>query len=252
METLPLASIDGQSAHEASDLRVNARAEISTILRQLRDDSVAINLSSPTGLLIATQVWAADPTTDTVSFIVDPDHPQMEALIESNEATAVAYLDSIKIQFDLEELMLIRGANECVLHCKFPKEIFRFQRRNSFRVAPVSRTIPKAYMRHPMIGDMQLELRVLDISMTGCALFQPHNVPPLEPGIHINVVNFLLDNGTRFTAKLHLQYVTALNSNQEGVRLGCEIVPLDAEGQRALQRYIDQNQKQQRLQTKHA
>jgi c-di-GMP-binding flagellar brake protein YcgR len=252
VETLPLVPIDGHSPDEAGDFRVQARAEISTILGQLRDDAVTINLTSPSGLLIATQVWTADPATETVSFIVGLDHPQLEALIDSDEATAVAYLNSIKLQFDLEDLMLIRGADECVLHCKFPKEIFRFQRRNSFRVSPVSRTIPKANMRHPMIGDMQLELRVLDISMTGCALFLPHNVPPLEPGIHINVVSFLLDGSTRFTAKLHLQHVTALNPHQEGVRLGCEIVPIGAEGQRALQRYIDQNQKQQRLQAKQA
>ena len=252
METLPCVPIDGHSADEAGDFRVQARTEVCAILEQLRDDAVTINLSSPSGLLIATQVGAADPTTDTVSFIVEPDHPQMEALIEPDEATAVAYLNSIKLQFDVEEMMLIRGADECVLHCKFPKEIFRFQRRKSFRVSPVSHTIPKAHMRHPMIGDMQLELRVLDISMTGCALFLPHNVPPLEPGIHINVVSFLLDSSTRFTAKLHLQHVTALNPHQEGVRLGCEIMPVDAEGQRTLQRYIDQNQKQQRFQAKHA
>lgn len=246
METSPQ-----KSGPEAStDLSIRASAEITALLEELRDKGIAVNLTSPSVPLITTQLWTVDASTGTVSFKMDGDHPMLEALIDSDEATAVAYLDSVKIQFDLEDLMLVRSTQGCALHCRFPSEMFRFQRRSSFRVQPLSRTIPKAFLRHPMIAEMKLELRVLDISMTGCALFLPHNLPPMDAGIQLNDVRFLLDTNTRFAANLHLHHITALTQHQDGVRLGCEIIQLTADGVRGLQRYIDQNQKLRRMQAK--
>ncbi|MES2886766.1 MAG: flagellar regulator YcgR PilZN domain-containing protein [Pseudomonadota bacterium] len=242
-----LASPAPLEAVQDSDLCVRAGGEIAALLDQLRDAGVALTLHSPHGPIVMTQLWTVDEASDTISLRVDPEHPSLQALIESDEATAVAYLDSVKLQFDLQNLMLVRGTDDSVLHCTFPRELFRFQRRNSFRVQPLGRTLPKAAMRHPMIAEMQLELRVLDMSLSGCALFLPNDVPPLAPGIRLNEVRFLFDTSTRFVADLHLHHVTALSSQNQGVRLGCEVVSLNAEAQRALQRYIDQNQKQRRL-----
>jgi flagellar brake protein len=241
--------MDTPQTNEAVDSTFCLRSDsdISTLLEQLRDHAVLINLYAPNGPVIKAQVWTVDEASDTVSFSVEAEHPSLQALIESDEATAVAYLDSVKLQFDLQNLVLVRGAIESALHCTFPHEVFRFQRRDSFRVQPLSRSQPKALLRHPMIAEMQLELRVLDISLSGCALFLPHDVPPLEPGIQLNDVRFALDMSTRLTANLHLHHVTALNQQAQGVRLGCEVLSPSAEAQRALQRYIDQNQKQRRL-----
>ena len=60
--------------------------------------------------------------------------------------------------------------------------MFRFQRRNTFRVRTIERTSPTAPFRHPAIPDMALALRVLDVSIGGCALLLPANVPALQPG----------------------------------------------------------------------
>ncbi len=245
--SLPFAAPSTGTPASEDDFRVRSGSEISLLLEQLRDGAVLMNLHSPDGPVIPAQVWTVDPATDTISFSVDASHPSLQALIESDEATAVAYLDSIKLQFELQNLMLVRGTKDSALHCTFPRELFRFQRRNSYRVQPLSRTQPKALLRHPMIAEMQLELRVLDMSMNGCALFLPHDVPPLDVGIQINDVRFVLDMGTRFTARLLLHHVTALNHQAQGVRLGCEVLELTGEAQRALQHYIDQNQKQRRL-----
>ena len=94
---------------------------------------------------------------------------------------------------------------------------------------------------------MQLALRVLDVSIGGCALFLPDDVPPLEPGMVMNQVQMDLDADTRFHANLRLQHVTALNPESKGVRLGCEFVNAGSDAERALQRYIDQTQKRRRL-----
>ncbi len=226
---------------------LNARNEISTLLEQLRDTEVPIKLHTPHGPQITTCLWVVDESGDTLSFSLEAADTSIQALIESDEATAVAYLDSIKLQFELHNLMLIHSATHTALRCSFPQEIFRFQRRNSFRVHPLNRTQPKAILRHPMIAEMQLELRVLDISLGGCALYLPCDVPALTPGIQLNDVRFELDMSTRLTAHLHLHHVTNLNIQAQGARLGCEILSLESEAQRVLQRHIDQNQKQRRL-----
>jgi len=85
------------------------------------------------------------------------------------------------------------------------------------------------------------------VSIGGCALFLPDDVPALDPGVLMNGVQIDLDADTRVACGLRLQHVTSLNPESHGVRLGCEIVSPGSDGQRALQRYIDHTQKRRRL-----
>jgi c-di-GMP-binding flagellar brake protein YcgR len=142
--------------------------------------------------------------------------------------------------------VLVRGARASALQCELPHEMFRFQRRGSYRVRTPPRSAPTALLRHPAIADMMLALRVLDVSAGGCALFLPNDVPPLQPGSRLRGVQMELDPGTRFEAALQLCHVTSLNPESDGVRLGCELHEMNGEAQRALQRYIDQAQKRRR------
>ena len=94
---------------------------------------------------------------------------------------------------------------------------------------------------------MRLDLRVLDVSIGGCALLQPGNVPALQPGVVIMGVRLSLDAETQVDAALMLHHVTSTGAENGSVRLGCEIVGLAPMAQRALQVYIDQTQKRRRL-----
>jgi c-di-GMP-binding flagellar brake protein YcgR len=125
--------------------------------------------------------------------------------------------------------------------------MFRFQRRNAYRVRPPMRHSPVARLRHTDIAEMQLTLRVLDISIGGCALFLPDDVPPMQVGGVMNHVQIELDAETEFHVNLRLQHVTSLNNDAKGVRLGCEFVRADPTTLRSLQRFIDQAQKRGRL-----
>ena len=87
----------------------------------------------------------------------------------------------------------------------------------------------------------------LDLSIGGCALFLPHDVPSLDPGVLMNGVVLELDADTRVSTGLWLQHVTSINPDAHGVRLGCEFVSPSNDGLRALQLYIDQTQKRRRL-----
>ena len=84
----------------------------------------------------------------------------MQALLECDEVTVVGYLDSVKLQFDVHDLVLVHGNKASVLTCPAPREMFRFQRRNAFRVRPLMRSAPTARLRHPDMPETELALRV--------------------------------------------------------------------------------------------
>jgi len=247
MDTLPMPTTALAAGSSLDDFRISSPVEITAMLKRLADDNVHLGLNAPNGASITATVWAIDAPHGMISFSLIANEPQLDAVVECDEAVAVGYLDSVKLQFDIEKLVLVRSGKIVALKASFPREMFRFQRRNGFRVRPMLRTTPVATLRHPMIPDMQLNLRVLDVSIGGCALFLPSDVPPLDPGVLLNGVVIDLDADTRVHTGLRLQHVTSLNPESGGVRLGCEMVSPGSDGVRALQRYIDQTQKRRRL-----
>lgn len=229
-----------------ADFRIDSPAEILSVLKSLQGGNVLVNLNGSDGAAYTTTLWAVDPDRGMLSFSADEHSSQVQQLVEAEEAVAVAYLDSIKLQFDVSGLLLVHGGKTCALSCALPRVLYRFQRRAGYRVRPILRNTPVAKVRHPMIPDMALSLRVLDVSIGGCALFLPDDVPPLQPGVVLNGVQIELGLDTRLTTSLRLQHVTSLNQEAKGVRLGCEIVDPSADTLRSLQRYINQTQRRAR------
>ena len=243
---MPLQSL--ADAHGGlDDFRITAVPEVLAMLKRLQDGTVLVNLNGSDGAIYTTTLWSVDPVRGVISFSAEAESNQVQALVESEDAVAVAYLDSIKVQFDAVGLVMVHSGRNAVLNCALPRELFRFQRRSGFRVRPLLRSAPMARVRHPVIHEMPLALRVLDVSIGGCALFLPDDVPPLPPGVVLNGVQLDLDIDTRIHVALRLQHVTSINPDSRGVRLGCELVNAGSDVARALQRYIDQTQKRQRL-----
>jgi c-di-GMP-binding flagellar brake protein YcgR len=236
-----------------AEFRVTQPQERLSLLRELRDGSVPVVLNTPEGTAMTSCIWALDPALDRLSFHADTSAPQLPSLIDADEAVCVAYLESVKLQFDLQGFMLVRGAQATALQCRLPYEIYRFQRRNGYRVRAVSRNDPRARFRHPSLPEMELSLRVLDVSIGGCALWLPFDVPPLQAGTVLGQVQIDLDADTRFAVGAVLQHVSSLGSNSGeareggGVRLGCQWQQLPSAAERVLQRWIDRSQRRRHL-----
>jgi flagellar brake protein len=246
-DTQPAAlGADGASDPWA-EFRVEHPGEVLALMRRLRDGEHAVNLNAPGGHMLHTTLWALDESHRRLNFALHGEPPELPALIESEEIIAVAYLDSVKLQFDLGGPVVVRSARSSALQAALPEVVYRFQRRQAFRVRPLVSSAPTARLRHPAMPDMTLELRVLDVSIGGCALFVPHDVPPLQPGTTLASVQVSLDLDTGFETTLQMQHVTAIQPDQRGVRMGCAWVRLPPAAERALQRYIDQTQKRRRL-----
>lgn len=247
LDTQPAALTGSGGIDPHSEFRIEQPREIAALLKQLATDSTPVMLSGPGGTGWTTVVWTVDSAQQRVNFSADAESPQLQRLIEHEEATCVAYLDAIKLQFDVDHLVLVHGNKTCSLQADMPREMYRFQRRRSYRVRTLGRGTPTALIRHPSIPDMQLGLRVLDVSSGGCALMLPADVPPLPAGLEIRGVRIELDADTRFDTDLLLHHVTAIENPSRGARLGCEFMHVQPQAQRALQRYIDQTQKRRRL-----
>ena len=247
METRP-APLEGMNRGEGLDeFRVSAPREIQTLLKHLYDGSVLLNLNASDGSVYTSAIWTLDSARGTIGFNADADDPAMRALLECEEVVVVGYLDNVKLQFDVHDLVLVRGPRASVLSCPAPREMFRFQRRNAFRVRPLMRTSPVARFRHPDMPEVDVALRVIDISIGGIGLFLPEDVPVMNTGSVITNVEIELDTDTRLEAILRLQHVTAINAEAKGVRLGCEFKRIGGDSLRILQRFIDLTQKRGKL-----
>lgn len=239
----PLSALSGSTL---DDFRVAAPAEVHSLLRSVADTGVTVHLTTDAGAAYTTTLWTVDAARARVSFSADEGSPRLQYLIDAGSAIAVCYLDAVKLQFRVHGLLLVRGANACALQGTLPAELFRFQRRASFRVRTLPRTSPTAHVPQPH-GGAPLELRVLDVSLEGCALLLPQNAPPPPMGGRIERVHVELDADTRFETTLEIHHATSLGGDTGGLRLGCSMHRLTGDAQRALQRYIDGAQKKRRL-----
>ena len=247
METRP-APLGGMSGAESLDeFRVFTTRDVGMLLKQLLDGSVLLNLNGSDGRVFTSAIWTLDSARGTLGFNADPNDPSLQSILHSREVTVVGYLESVKIQFDVQNLVLVHGNKASVLSCPFPREMFRFQRRNAFRVRPLMRSAPVARLRHPDMKDTEFALRIIDISIGGCALFLPSDLPMMNAGVTVGGVRMELDADTRLDVNLRLQHITSLNNENKGVRLGFEFVRPGGDTVRTLQRFIDLTQKRGKL-----
>ena len=248
METQP-APLDALVGTEGGldQFRVAAPLEITSLLRELCDGNVLLNLIANDGCVYTTTLWTLDTERGSIGFCADAADTRLQSLLECEEAVVVGYLNNVKLQFDVSNLVLVRGSRANVLSCMLPREMFRFQRRGSFRVRPPMRHSPVARLRHPQVPGMPLSLRVIDVSIGGCALFLPQEIAAPRPGVLIDQVEIDLDEETRFDVNMRLAHVTAISADARGVRLGCEFLRAGGDAVRALQRFIDHTQKRGKL-----
>jgi c-di-GMP-binding flagellar brake protein YcgR len=248
METRP-APLDNMSSDEdgIEQFRVTSPREVGTILKQLHDGSVLLNLHAVNGMVLTSAIWTIDSARGTIGFNADPRDPAVKALMESHEVVVVGYIDNVKLQFEVHGLMLVNGNKASVLNCAAPREMYRFQRRNAFRIRPLMRTSPVARLRHPDMPEMEFALRIIDVSMSGTGLFLPNDVPLMNAGVVIDAVRMEVDADTQLEVSMRLKHVTPIKAETGGVRLGFEFVRMGGDAVRTLQRFIDQTQKRAKM-----
>jgi flagellar brake protein len=228
------------------EFRIDHPLAIRQVVRALHDGTVDVMLHTSVGSTLATSVWTLDSQREVLHFAVDEFDTALPTVLADSDVVAVAHLDEVKVQFDVADLVLVRGDGSATLRAPFPPVVYRFQRRGSYRVKSQGRRGPLALLRHPQMPDMQLELRVLDVSLAGCALLLPPDVPAIEPGTLFNRVRIELDALTQLDTGLRVHHVSSLTHRDQGQRLGCSLAGLAGDSLRSLQRYVTQAQRRRR------
>jgi flagellar brake protein len=246
---LPMSPLPTQDGTEHVDdvvygQRLTSPIEIQRLLDQMMAEGATITLSCPEGGLFVTTLWSTHPERDTISMAATRHDPNLERLLSSEDVMAELYLDGIKLQFNLDSMIKVKG-ELTALNARYPTEIIRLQRRSFFRVKPLKSAAPLATMHHPSIPDMTLNLRILDISLGGVALALPKDIPMFPAGIRMAACKLQLDSTSSLQVDLLIHHITVLNAETEETRLGCEILGLASEAEHTLHNYINHTQKRQ-------
>lgn len=232
------------------ELRVTSATEIAAYLQQLQREGAGVRLSGPEGPGLSSRIVALDAEADLLGLALGADPEGIsQALVAGGEITAVAYLGTIKLQFDLDAPVLVSGDQGTVLRSPWPTRLYRFQRRQSYRVQPAGSSYPRLVL--PGDAAPGRALRVLDLSIGGLALALPPDlaaVPALPAGQVSSGLVLELDRISALKVALLPHHLSPVAGDPHGLmQLGCAFVDLDAAASRALQVYVDQTQKRRRL-----
>lgn len=231
----------------SEDLRVTSPAEIAAYLQQLLRQGAGVLLSGPRGQSLSSRICAVDAEADLIGLEIGADPEGIsQSLVADAEITAIAYIGAIKLQFELEAPVLVSGEQGTVLRGTLPSRLYRFQRRQSFRVQPAGSAYPQVILP----GGTQAggAARVLDISIGGLALAVPADLPAPPVGQVTTGLVLELDRISALRIALLPHHASPVSGDASGMQqLGCSFVELDADASRSLQVYVDQTQKRRRL-----
>ena len=79
-----------------AEFRVTDSIEIRALLKSLMDAGVLVNLSASDGSAYTTTLWMVDSQQRKIAFTADMRAPNVERIVEADEAVAVAYLDQVE------------------------------------------------------------------------------------------------------------------------------------------------------------
>jgi len=237
---------------DLGEFRVASSVEIAAILRSLLEAQTLVTLRSTSGegAPMVSRICSLELKTGTLGLEQPVGGVPAGSLV--GEITCEAYIDHIRVQFELAAPATLGRGLDAVLVSDIPALVYRFQRRRAFRVKPHSRApqselIPLADGMPP--GSLgRHKLRILDISMGGLSLLVPPAIP-IWPAGQLFTAHVELDRHSQFPARLRLQHVHA-SDPEIGTQIGCSFTLLDREAERTLQQYIDQTQKLDRLMRK--
>lgn len=239
---LPL-SPEPVDALSLEDFRISQPLEILTLLGRMAQQAEVLSLTSPEGASSFSAIDGVDRGRRLLRLLGAPGDERLQQVLQARDVVAVGYLDHVKIQFPVRNLQWLPGPDASGLTCLLPFEIYRFQRRMHARVRPAAPGMARLRLGSPA---RDVELDVIDISMTGIGLHLPPDGPTAEVGAQMGGAVIALDQETRFEADLKVMHVTPCRAPSSGHHMGCTMSGVDEEGVRALQRFISLAQRRLR------
>ncbi|MEO5733908.1 MAG: flagellar regulator YcgR PilZN domain-containing protein [Rubrivivax sp.] len=244
------ALIDRQRSGDVwSPLRVTDPRQRQHLLLALASGDVPVTIGSAGGPCVTAALWSVEEEDNggRLHFNIASGASRAAAVIGAASHWAAAYLDDVKLQFQLRAPVLEAAAGRHIVHARLPDYMVRLPRRRSMRVRRTEDTGPTARFLHPHAGGAPLQLRVIDISVDGLAVLKPAGAVPLAPGDELRAVQIALEAGLQFSADLRVRYVAPGPLGQRGSRIGCEWQALNSVDLALLERWIQGGRRRRQL-----
>jgi c-di-GMP-binding flagellar brake protein YcgR len=232
--------------------RVTDPRQREATLRELCRADVPLTVGVAGGPNFPALLWALDEAQQQLllspSPSVAPD--ALQAVLLQRQIWAAGYLHEAKVQFDIRELAPAPDTTPPMLRAALPMQMVHLPRRRALRVRRAEAQAPTASFKHPLAGDLAMQLRVADISMTGCALWKPAAGVMLVPGTEIRQVRVLLDPDVAFEADMQVLHLTPGPSGgrgPRGLRVGCDWRGMSAQAAETLQTWIARGRRRRDL-----
>jgi len=240
------AELDGlEVGSRWSQFRIAGPLRQMETLRTLCRHDVPLTLGQSGGLLLQTTLWAVDESAQRLHFNADVDPRKICDLIGLPQAWAAGYLDDAKVQFPVRGLKLETHGRTATLSCDVPSHVLRLPRRGAQRVRR-SQGGPVVRLQHPLTGD-QMELQVVDLSLTGCALRVPPGRAQLRQGLPVRAAEIEFDEQTVVFADLFVHRITPERGQGGCSRAGCQWGHMSDGARDALRQWIRQGQQHRGL-----
>lgn len=246
--TKPVSATEGKDEGNWAEFKLENAAEIAAQLKVLRDRSAPVSVSAD-GAALVTSVWTVDETQNLVAFAVDDGQRGLKEIMAAGKAQAVAYVESVKLQFVCEDMKLSVGNQGSALQVAFPQSLFRFQRRDAYRLRVPERNPPVARFNLPG-KPVAIKAKLLDLSIGGCSILLPSDAPAVAEGATLHNVQIDLSPDLRIFTGLVVRRASPMKDEKGevlGTRLGVGWTKTDGQMDRTLQLYIDQVQRRQRM-----
>lgn len=172
---------------------------------------------------------------------IGPSEEDNQMLFDSDTATLVTMHQGAKVQFDCHHATMAVYASNPAIYFPLPQQIYRFQRRDYFRLplpadAPLKCTIPPAVPNAAQVCD----LVIMDISVGGIALKCKESSVNLVEGEIYHDCKIELPNIGTLTATIQVRNLFEVTAPSGIItkHAGCEFINLDGKMSMLLQRYV--------------
>lgn len=230
----------------AEDLEIDHPSEIAVLFEEAVESQLRLHLQAPDGPELALPVQRVDRAAYALELRLPGLVAQAPSWLLSGPVHAFAVLDKVRIDFDLpsgERETHDRGGPP-VLRIALPARLRRHQRRQAFRVSPVSQHHPRALV--PVAGQPRpLRLNTQDLSAGGVALIWSSGEGPPSVDQRLDGVELELERDLRLSVNLRVEHLRH-NARGEWV-LGCAFVNLPAQTERQLLLHLNQLQRRHRV-----
>jgi len=226
-------------APELERFTIYSRNEIVALLRQLREDRIAVTVYfAASGGGAEVRVLAVKPDFEELVCALPAEPAARDPLLACESLVFVAFVDRVKLQFAARAAESIPHDGQPAFRVRLPDQMLRLQRRDYFRV-PTPDERPATCLV-PWTGAAQQyeSVRVTDISVGGLALVAyPQRVTLPDDGIVPNCFLDLPGVGS-VVVTLRLRHLRGAADAATPVG-GCEFFDPSPQSRLMIQRYVN-------------